>query len=396
MRKINVKLEVVFKYITIMLMIMVSGTLIFNIKYNSVCIPFWCGFAFLTNAISNKKCIVSLRNINEPLYVFCLVLLNTLIYITSGVELNGIVQISFYILGTVAVCSAFTFEEYKKYFINCTVFLAMISAIVFFMLYNGRLSFEPETINGKTYTIAGLFHVVGWDGYLFSRRLSGLFFEPGMYQIILNISILYLLDSIIDTEHLKREIKSILKLIVLITCVILTKSTAAYIILAMTSFLFFAKKRKTLSARWVAVVYFCAIPVIGMVVWFLLTNEVVVGKFQTGNESFALRLNDLLSGIKITFGSPIIGWGYKTEALSNIMQKNNINNISNGLLEYTATFGIPFTLVVLMCVYHKKKEFKFNILYVLLFFIIQNSVESCLFFPSLLVFLFKFKKEILY
>ena len=94
----KIKLESVLKYLVVLMAILCSGTVIFNIKYNSIFIPLWCMFSALTNLINNGQRKVLINNLKVPCVIFCLILVNTIFWIADGVQLNGIAQIMFYMI----------------------------------------------------------------------------------------------------------------------------------------------------------------------------------------------------------------------------------------------------------------------------------------------------------
>ena len=389
----KIRLDVILKYISVLMLIFSSGTVIFNIKYNSIFIPFWCLVVLIANSFCGKRRGVAvLKNLETPIFLVVFIIFNTCFHVLDGVQLNGVFQLCFYILGTAIVCSFMSFKEYKKYFINCVFVMAIVAISVFCLALFGYLPYRAETINGHNYLIT-LGHVLGWDGSFFTTRVCGLFHEPGMFQIILNTAILYIADNMLEVRDFKGELGTLIKLLVLALGVFLTRSTSGYLAFALIMAVFFAMKRKTIKKNWLKILYILSIPLAVAVLIMLLNNEVIVDKFQSDNMSFSIRQNDLMIGLEIMKQAPIMGWGYMSEGFFNTFADYDLKSFSNGLIAYMDMSGIPLILFLIASVYCRKKNFRINILAVLLFYGIQNVTESCLFFPAILAFVFKFSEE---
>ncbi len=381
-------------YILVLFAILCSGTVIFNIKYNSVFIPIFIVIAGICNATMNQGKVRLQQNKLTVVILLVFLFINSLVHSFDGVALNGVVQIALYIVGVYLITNAIGFGEYRRVYIDVVVVLSVISLIVLFCVNTGILSAHKEIINGKGFLISSL-HVVGWENTIFRNRLCGLFHEPGMFQIIINIAILYSLDEIIGVSDFSGVKKQLFQIIILIITLLETRSTAGYLVFGFEVVYFLWKKRKTIRNKFLKILYWSTIPIFGVVMASMLKSDVVVSKLQSTNISFSIRMNDFISGIKMIFLQPILGLGYESKLYYSSIEEYGIDSMSNGIFNIAIMLGVPFIICVLVLLIRNMRRQKWNVslIIVLFVFVIQGLVESWFFFPVSLAFLFSWKEQ---
>ncbi len=372
-----------FEYFLVWAMIMCSGTVVFNIKYNSEFIPMFAAFSLFL-CIKKYGGRVKIANMKQFILLITIILLNCLIHIFSGIAWNGIVQILLYIIGTWMVFSIIDLERYQTIYINLVVILALISMLVLFAGDVDIIPTERRNINGKYYLIS-LLHVVGWENTRFSR-ICGLFHEPGMYQIILNTAILFCGNKLLN----EIDKTTMIQVIILTVTLFLTRSTSGYIVFTMIAFAVWWKIKNIKMKRQWRFLYLLSFPLLCGVLLRILTSNTIINKFSTKNISFRIRTNDLLSGIKVIFSRPILGYGYSSESYLRGISAFEIEDMSNGIIGFVIMFGILAMIVVLVCLFVnvRKQHWKINSNFVILFYLIEASVESWIFFPVSLAMIF--------
>ncbi len=373
-------------YILIFMMIMCSGTVIFNIKYNSVFIPIFAVCA-ISNYFINKRPMISI----DFLVIMFVIFLNFLFHLFDEVAINGLIQITLYVIGTYAVIKKITFEEYKKCYINIVVILSVIAILMFFSVNIGYLNHSLQVINGKGFQIA-LNHVVGWGNTVFNNRMCGLFHEPGMFQIIINIALLYLVDNVAQNGCLNGYK---LKAFILIIAVLLTRSTAGYLMMSYILAILYIRHASYIKRTIDLVLNLIVLTFVLISCFFIATSDVVLNKLDQNNISYNIRLNDFYSGIKMIIEKPFLGYGYNSGLYVESSRMYEIDSISNGLISAIIMFGVPAIVILIILVINslKKNEWHFPLLVVFLFYILEQMVESCFFFPISLAFFFVFKKK---
>lgn len=167
-------------------------------------------------------------------------------------------------------------------------------------------------------------------------RLSGLFWEPGAYQIYLNIALfLYVF------ERKKNKIE----LAILLISILFAQSTLGYCIAALLIAMhlsmngFFNKKSKTI------------VRAIGLLVALIVACFVVYKKVEATSGymdgSATLRFLDIVNGLKVFSNHPLIGTGFGNEQEFKALDYFGRGS-SNGLLSYaymTGLVGLIFALV---------------------------------------------------
>lgn len=159
-------------------------------------------------------------------------------------------------------------------------------------------------------------------------RFSGLFWEPGAYQIYLNIALfLYVFE--------KKESK--IELGILLISVLFCQSTIGYCITAMLLAIHFSQ-RGFFNKRAKKIILVLGILVALVVACFIVYQKVkATSGYAEG--SAALRFADIANGLSVFSNHPIIGTGFGNES-EFVMLDMFGRGSSNGLLSYAYMTGI--------------------------------------------------------
>ena len=177
------------------------------------------------------------------------------------------------------------------------------------------------------------------------QRSQGLFWEPGVLQIFLNI---YLFIAITNGYRLK-------KILLIIIGIIVAYSTTGYFLLFINILFLLVKYKR----NYVRIAILATIPIFASLVYLNITN-----KFYGEDYTSSLARNmDAVIAYELISNNPIIGNGFynpqeiiKKSSLANVkyefftgqdISKYRINErtgITNGILDLIAVLGIPLGL----------------------------------------------------
>ena len=315
--------------------------------------------------ISAAVMVIRFRRIQYPnFYMFLIItayfLLNSLINRQYGFRINDLVIWLIKGVFMVVLTSSMTFKDFKDKFVRLMFIEACISLFCFlFADVLGITQMLPllHTEQGKNTTyILTPYYTLGWGNIPVFHRNAGLFLEPGMHHIPLNIALYYLLSDVHgDRCGLKRRKYNIYVIIFVIT-VLTTKSTTGYLCLGVI-LLAAAFRSDYLKGRWkLQLTMFLFIVVL---VYIELQTGVVADKLegtQYGRGSGLTRYNDTIYGYYIAFLRPWTGYGVFSESLSSIYLTYGIRNISNGMASYCCQAGYPAVIAFLLLMYYGIKK----------------------------------------
>lgn len=186
-----------------------------------------------------------------------------------------------------------------------------------------------------------------WYG---TTRATGIFWEPGVFQLVANISLICCLY----------DKKKIWYTLVPLTAIIQSQSTTGYInaVIIFSTWYCFEKHAKLGSIIRIAIVPIAVSILLLQSGYF---DKVLVDKFSSDNSSGAIRKRDAQFGTILIAESPIIGHGIlnpeKIEsrgdfsAIANDLTGGVASNegslaggFTSGMLAFLASYGIPFSL----------------------------------------------------
>lgn len=255
----------------------------------------------------------------------------------------------------------------NHYIYQVIIMLAAITLIFYFMTEIMKLPLPHSVVyRGNSYRYYDYFEI--FFTYHYNNRLprlSGLFWEPGAYQIYLNWGLfLYIFEE----RGSKKD------LFVLLISILLTQSTSGYCIAALLMVVLISKTNY-LSKKSRAL-----LGIGGIIVASVFSAFVIYKKIQkTGNDIYGsafLRFSDIKNGISILFRHPLIGIGFGNEMQFMELDAHGRGS-SNGLISYTYMTGIVGLVMALypflknLCgTLHKQRQWVWIIM-----IIIFNSTE---------------------
>ena len=248
------------------------------------------------------------------------------------------------------VLSNITINEFLNIFIVIMEPMAILSLINFAILVFAPGIVEPFCfVSGN---IKGtLVQVSGFVTEAKYTRNCGIFWEPGVYQIYLNLAIMLLIFQIIsDIPHKNR------KIIILAITLLTTQSSMGLLCFAITLFSASFMNSAGYNKTTLRVVAFFSL--LGLVL--IEANYSIIGyKILQGGGSFSARMEDMRIAASITRSYPILGTGILRDYSKiwiahrqNIVAKfwGELAN-SNGLGASFFKMGIPFTVLNLSFIY---------------------------------------------
>lgn len=243
-------------------------------------------------------------------------------------------------------CAAIiSIDNFKDKYIKVITFFAGVS-IVFFtvgLVAPNIVYYFPQTIGSASvdYYNAGIYVFMSSKGYgslVLTSRNSGICWEPGCYQMFLNLGLLFLLEK---EQKLKQNHFSIY-FIVLVTTIITTVSTTGIFIMIVLLLTYFRVWIKRLKNKWIL------LPVAVCMITFIANNSgLVEGLFSKLTREFgdSLGFIDRLSLNKLPYiffpdrGFPyFFGMSFQTWVEHN-------QSLWNSVIHSFLCLGIPFTLI---------------------------------------------------
>lgn len=235
--------------------------------------------------------------------------------------------------------------------IACLGFITFLVAVAF------RSAFREVTIGLEVYSHFAyilFFHETAYDSGMFVRP-DGIFFEPAVYQIYLNLALI--LELFIFRNRFR---------IIFIGCVVLmTQSTAGIMILFATLSVYAAEEFLRTGLRKNVTPILATVLLLAILLPLAQYNieEKLFGERQG---SSIARLYDFLTGINIAIEYPIFGIGFEverylreSEMFGYFATQMNWKEIegrpnSNGIAQIVYALGIPLGLFVIVMILRQR------------------------------------------
>lgn len=179
-------------------------------------------------------------------------------------------------------------------------------------------------------------------------RANGIFWEPGAFAIYIVINLIFELFN--NNPNIKRIIINIIALLI-------TFSTTGYVCLIVLLITFLLSKNNTFTRIKAKKVVVFSLIIFSFLFIFFQFNlyDVIFGKIISGNSSAGSRFSSFFNGISLSIKNPIFGLGENTVAemekyisTTTTWYKNGGNNITNTIIGYMASYGIPFAILMLI------------------------------------------------
>ena len=236
-------------------------------------------------------------------------------------------------------------NEFLSIYLNLMRVLVLISLAVYFLLVlfpSARNACPVTTYSYNLTEPVKYYELIVTHMPLTSwgiERNYGVFWEPGVFQIYINLALLISL-------FYKKVRLLVFDTIVFSIAIITTFSTTGYITILLVFICFLLNKKVSISRRFaisgIAIIIFCYI-LVG------LSGEMedyVFYKFvaQEDNSSYVSRMYSILGNVNVALRNPIFGVGYSNsdEALIEYIGRFSAAELhqTNTILNYFATFGL--------------------------------------------------------
>lgn len=346
----------IWDYIIVLIIIYVSGkTLIFSTNINPTYVLLFNIFPilflpFLYLYVHGKKSYLKGGEIKRLEGFFITFSALLVLSATFNLDFRGgyVITLLFFLTSYIYVRTV-PLNKFLAIFENIVWWITIVSVPVFIISYfvpNIR-AFFPTITNTGFNTYANLFITVVplWDTDSSLFRLYGPFSEPGMYQIYLNLALLFHI-------HLNGSLQ-LKKAIVYILALLLTLSTAGYICLAfvLLSYMFSLNRREHKYKNYaIAFIIIMAFGVIYTQTTLLTSESDVFRKFSSESVSAVAREASIIVNAEVFFTNPIAGVGFSdiNDIFGSICQSKygfseGISN-TNSLFFPFATLGLFFGL----------------------------------------------------
>lgn len=274
--------------------------------------------------------------------------------------------------------------RFLEYIYKATVIISFFSLFMFVAIEILGIGLPYRTA-GNVYTpyhvyFGGFSIYTGHPYNLFGfniYRLSGIFWEPGIYQIFLNIALYYLFFYCLKRNKIV--------LVSLVINLFLTFSTTGYCIFVVMATLWVSRNR--VFSRYKQIMLIIGAAIAFALVYFILLDK----KTGSYSGSYELRVNDLMIGLQLfTEDNLFFGIGYNNTSIFGTAQGLDRGN-SNGLITWLYTMGLVGLGVVLFpyirnMIYESNKTERMNKIVFFGMFILFNMSEPIYFAPIMWLF----------
>lgn len=388
-----IKIKTILLYIVAFLVVYESGTLPSIISINDMYIDKILFFLFVgliaVIALLRKKNIKILASWSI-LFTFFFVL-NAFVYLRTTPKL--IYRLSIFLLIYLVLLYADQCKmDFDELICSTIVFFALTSLIIYVATHMLNLSIPHNYFylgkNGIRYISYGnLYFEQGYANQQFGLsmyRMTGPFWEPGVYQIFLN----YALYKYAFKENVNKFIPT-----VLIVDLFLTMSAAGWLCaIGILVFRLSSSKRVTFKSK-------ILISTLLIIVGIFAALFVISAKFSEtyANKSSAfIRINDFLLAAELFIENPIFGTGFnntKPFELRNSYNTTTYLGSSNGFMTIAYSTGIIGLIFVLLpfiiCASRTHKFDKCKRVFYTCMILFFNFVEPVYYFPFMLYVLAK-------
>lgn len=298
------------------------------------------------------------------------------------------------LFSSVLILSSFeSTKEVANYFIKAcriVMWLAFINFILTSLLPNLFVKTVANDSSYEVFTILYIFNDLGVPyqiaGINFFRN-QGVFWEPGVLQVIMNILVYY---------YLFEEKKTLKHILLPIFILLTTASTTGLFLFA---FLFTLKSIKEFDIK-----KFFIFVLVGISFVPILMNDIEYKFKGKGQQSSELRTYDALMGLYIISKYPFTGIGidndkYKKETGLSFVEVNGKNltierGNTNSIILLCLYFGIPLAIIILYRVYHQRLfEKKWLFFIILIVCLMSEPLITRMFFYLLLMSSIKIKSS---
>ncbi len=290
---------------------------------------------------------------------------------------------------------AIDFKVFVNAYVNIMVFLSIFSLVAYFLalVIPSVISYFP--IINYTYGISvhDMFFSVMLNGPTMQRNY-GMFWEPGAFQVFLNLALSF--------EVFTRKNIRIKKVVILILTIVSTFSTTGYFALGFILMAFFFNRNNKTSLELKHKIHIKRMVLIFMVclvIAFTIPSDyknLVFAKLSglfNKNEQLAVttkaRVDAIIYPLKAFSSSPLFGIGYDD---FNVLNTQILNGLATStVLNWLSLFGISWGIPCILFYLKNLKRFGVTILsrfFLIVAFLLLISTESFLGNPFIYMFIF--------
>lgn len=335
-------------------------------------------FAIFIVQVLRRRVHVSANLVVALIVIWLISFTSALVTCTSVSCYNGVFVGSLLALLVIGSCGNNCQVISDNIYRSCRIvsYLGILNVI----LYLFFPSFFVYLINESGFGINTILFVFNYQNDEIIRN-QGLYWEPGVFQVLLNI---YLFIMLVERRYPYK--KAILPIFLIIS----TFSTTGLIIMSLILFCSFVKRKKTITPiKKIFLVSFFAI-LLSPIVY----NNVIEKFSSDKSPSSALRTYDFFMGLNIIKDNPLWGVGMDPQQFSKrargidiIGYDTSVLNINRGntnaIISIAMMLGVPVLLLFVITMYRQKLFLKRK----LFFCVIFVSLFSEPLFPFPLLFL---------
>lgn len=339
------------KYLVILLTLFSFGTVINQVGGITPIIDIITAFICIA-VIIKERITVNKKYVRAVLIIWVIVFLSMAMTHTS---------ISFYygfffhtlLAVLIIICFRYNYDEINENIYKCSWLICYLGIINIFLY-----TFFPSlfvSIGSNTTNVKSIFFIFNYlpsgEGFI---RNQGIFWEPGVFQIVLN---LHLYNILIERNL------SLKMAIVPIFLILSTLSTTGLLVMLIILFFWFVLKRKVKFS----VKYTLLAAILGAILIPFVYNN-IQDKFDNTHGSAALRAYDYYMGIEVIKRNPVWGIGMdpneyikRTTAVDlgyfDVTKLDVERGNTNTYISVAVMFGVPIALLFIVSLF-KQNIFK--------------------------------------
>ena len=318
----------------LLLLVITSGT---DLSLDSS-LPLYCLMFVFLLLIATRRIDIRIcgKQLIFSIIVFVIWLIQCINYYSDMAQLHYVVKYTA-LLASTLLFSAGTKNKTKECFEQLIKFIfafALISSMLFFLVVIGVNLPTIFTSTHQTLSVFYLEHYSANTVYgLWGFRNSGIYWEPGMYQIYLNLMLVFFLFNKDDLKPIKRHMIVAFLVILILT----TGSISGYILCSISIAIYALINSNSVLIK-------TLIAILSIAVLFILVSYVdtmIYNKLNMGH-SYQYRLNDIIIGIELFKTKPIFGFGIINDKYAHVFMDSFgiLRGNTNGVINILINFGI--------------------------------------------------------
>jgi hypothetical protein len=301
-------------------------------------------FLFLLFFLKN----ISTIKINMLVLLYSLAIL-TVVFANNESEISSTLVLVIRILIGIIIVYFISFYKFSEIFIKIILVISIISWLSWLVIALDINSILPSFNSIDNRVLRNFIFFGVWENFIQYHvyRNSGLWWEPGAFQLFLNMAFIFAIAN--NTINIKRYI-------IFLVTLISTLSTTGFIVFLMLSFVYF---RKNFILKRSTIIYLLLI--IFFLLFLLISLEsVLFNKFDTDNKgsfpSLLSRFYDVSISVNIFLDNIILGSGfgqlentipYREEFMEDELYHSSQPSGSDGVTMFISQLGIIGLILII-------------------------------------------------